>query len=156
MARYAVSNTLGGTQQAISTAYKSLVILTAATATLTSAKVFEFGLGTNGTPAENALEWIVERQTAAGTATAITPNALNSVNRAAGTVGAANATAEGTITANSALFYKGIHQRASYRWVASPDSELIIPATNLAGFAFRAKSPTGYVGTATLDAKFEE
>ena len=155
MARYSASNTIGGTQQALSTAYKSLVVLTAATATLTNAKVYDFVLGTNGTPAENVIEWIVERQTAAGTATAITPNALDGANRAAGTVGAANATVEGTITANSAVFYAGVHQRASMRWVAAPVSELIIPATNLAGFALRAKSPA-YTGTATCEAKLEE
>lgn len=148
MAVYATSNSLGGTQQAISGTYKTLLALTAATATLTRAMIQELDVGTNGTPADNYMEYDVSRQTAAGTSTAVTPNPLDGSSRAAGTVGAANFTAEGTITATSSVFYLAVNQRASYRWVAAPGSELIIPATNLAGFAVRARSG-GYTSTAT-------
>jgi hypothetical protein len=156
MARYAINNNLAGTKQAISTAYKTLIVAKAATATLTRALVYDFMVGTNGTPADNYMEFNLERQTADGTATAITPNPLDTTHRAAGTVAAANATAEGTIAAlTSSLFYIGLNQRASYRWVAAPGSELVIPATNLFGIAFRAQSGA-YTGTATAQAYFEE
>jgi hypothetical protein len=155
MARYSSNNGLGGTQQAISGTYKTLLALTAATATLTNGKVFDALFGTNGTPADNYMEYDISRQTAAGTSTAVTPTLLDSANRAAGTVANANFTAEGTITAASSLLYIGVNQRASYRWVAAPGSELIIPATNLAGFAFRARSG-GYTGTATVTLMHEE
>lgn len=151
MSVFSTSNTLGGTQQALSTSYKTLLALTAATATLTRGAVQEINFGTDGTPADNAVVYDVSRQTAAGTSTAVTPNPLDGGFRAAGTVGAANFTAEGTITAASSVFSIGLNQRASFRWVASPGSELIIPATNLAGFAMRAKSPA-YTGTATMTA----
>ena len=156
MAAYSANNLLGGTQQAISTAYKTLLALTAATATLTSAEVTEFSVGTDGSPpADNVIQWDVSRQTAAGTSTAVTPNRLNGAKRAAGTVASANFTAEGTITAASSLWALPINQRASFRWVAVPGSELIIPATDLAGFALRAKSPA-YTGTAVADMGFTE
>lgn len=155
MALYSANNINAGTQQAISATYKSLMVLTAATATLRRAKVYDVLFGTNGTPADNYMEFDISRQTAAGTATALTPVALDPADTAAGTVGAANATVEGTVTAASSQFYLGYNQRASFRWVAAPGSELVIPATNLAGFAMRQRS-AAYTGTATVHAWFAE
>jgi len=156
MPSYNSNNLLVGTQQALSTAYKTLLALTAATATLTSAEVFEFGVGTDGTPAENVVQYDISRQTAAGTSTAVTPVALNSAKGAARTVGSANFTAEGTITATSSVWAMPLNQRASFRWIARGDDDrLIIPATNLAGFALRAKSPA-YTGTAVGEMKHSE
>lgn len=153
--RYSSNNINAGTQQAMSATFKTLLVLTAATATLTRGKIYDVLIGTNGTPADNYMEFDISRQTAAGTATATVPVPLEGGDRAAGTVGAANATAEGTITAASSVFYIGINQRASYRWVASPGSELIIPNTNLAGFALRARSGA-YTGTSTATMMHEE
>ena len=153
--RYATSNDLAGTKQANTTTYKTQLSLTAATATLTRGKVYDVLIGTNGTPADNPMEFDISRQTAAGTSTAVVPVALEPGDRASGTVGAANFTAEGTITALSSVFYIGLNQRASYRWVAAPGSELVIPNTNLAGFAFRSKSAT-YTGTSGVQAYHEE
>lgn len=155
MARYSASNTLAGTQQALSTAYKSLLILKAATASLRRAFIYDLLFGTDGTPADNAVVYDVSRQTADGTATATTPLALDPADAASDTIGASNATAEGTITAASSVLSIGVNQRASYRWVAAPGGELVIPATNLAGFAVRAKSPA-YTGTAIATAHFQE
>lgn len=156
MADYSASNELGGTRQALSSAYKTLLALTAATATLTSAEVYDIVVGTNGTPADNSVEYDVSRQTAAGTSTAVTPNALNPTKRAAGTVANANFTAEGTITAASTVLNFPLNQRQSQRWVAlDKAAQLVIPNTNLAGFAIRAKS-AAYTGTASVTALFTE
>jgi hypothetical protein len=155
MAVFSANNSMGGTQQATSATYKSQLILTAATATLTRALLQEIDVGTPGTPADNYMEYDISRQTAAGTATAITPVGTDTTFRAAGTVGAANATAEGTITANTSLFYLALNQRASYRWVAAPGSELIIPAVNLNGLALRARS-AAYTGTVSAHGLFIE
>ena len=147
MPLYSVSNTLAGTQQAISAAYKTLVSLTAATTGLRRGKISDISLGTNGTPADNAMEYDISRQTAAGTATAATPNPVDPADGVSSTVAALNATAEPTVTATSSVFQIAVNQRATYRWVASPGSELVWPATNLAGLAVRAKS-AAYTGTA--------
>ena len=156
MAAYAANNALGGTPQNLTTSYKTIVALTAATATLTSAKIYDVLIGSDGAPSDNAITWDISRQTAAGTSTSITPLALDPTVRACGTAGTANFTAEGTITAASSVFNIAINQRASYRWVAAPGSELVIPATNLSGFALRAKSPTGYTSTVTGEMLFSE
>lgn len=146
MALYTGNNDLAGTKQAITTSYKTLLAYTAATASLRRFKVYDVMVGTLGTPADQSYDFDISRQTAAGTATTITLLALDPADAACDTVGAANATAEGTITATSSVFYIGMNQRASYRWVAAPGSELVAPATNLAGFALRARSASG--GTA--------
>ena len=63
----------------------------------------------------------------------------------------ANHTVEPTVTANSRVAGWAANQRATNRWVAFPGQVLVYPATNVAGFALRAKSP-GYTGTAVADA----
>lgn len=156
MANYAVNNGLAGTLQAITSTYKTLMAVTAQTTSLRRIKVYDVMFGTLGTPADQTYEFDISRQTAAGTSTAITPVALDPADAAAFTVGSANFTAEGTITATSSVFYLGINQRASYRWVAAPGSELVGPATNLAGLAIRTRSVSGGTATATAAFLFQE
>ena len=156
MAVYSINNLLAGTQQNTAATFMTQIALTAATATLTQAQIIDIEFGTPGTPADNAMEFDVSRQTAAGTATAATPTVVRPVAaRAAGTVGAVNATAEGTVTAASSVLYIPCNQRASYRFVAVPGAELELPATNLAGFAIRSRS-AAYTGKCGITAFFVE
>lgn len=149
MAKYSVNNALGGTAQNLSTSYKTIILTTASNATqLRRGQVYDVMFGTDGTPADNAVVWDISRQTAVGTATTVTPAALNPADAAMLGASAANATAEGTITAASSVLNIGMNQRASYRWVAAPGSELVYPATNSAGLALRAKSAS-YASTVT-------
>jgi len=158
MALYSISNTMAGTQQTVAAAFKTLVSLTAATATLRRAWLYELEVGTSGQPAAVDCEvvWQWSRQTAAGTSTAGIPVPLDSADTAAGTVGSLNFTAEGTITAASELLTLALNQRNSQRWIARDEkSALIVPATNLAGIAGRVKS-SAYVSTAILSEHFAE
>jgi hypothetical protein len=148
MPNYAINNELGGTQQNLTSTYKTLVAATAQTTGLKRFKVYDILIGTDGTPADNAIDFDVVRQTAAGTSTPVVPQALDPADGAAVTVGSVNFTAEGTTTSSSQVLFLGINQRASYRWVCAPGSELVAPATNLAGFAMRMKS-AAYTSTAT-------
>lgn len=151
MAKYSVNNNMAGTKQAMAAAYKTLVNVSAATATLSRALIYDILVGTNGTPADTAMEFNAERSTTVGTGTTATLLPLDNTIRASASVGTVNQTVEPAITANTqSLFYIGMNQRASYRWVAAPGSELVIPATNLAGIALRALSiAAAYTGTAT-------
>jgi hypothetical protein len=159
MALYAVNNTMGGTQQNLSSTFKTILTVKAATATLRRAFIYEFGVGADGLPnaTDCAIVWDLSAQTADGTATAVTPVAMDQADTAAGSVAVANATAEGTITANSARWTLAANQRASYRWVVNPcgPGEIVIPATNLAGFSLRAKSST-YASTTVGNILFRE
>jgi hypothetical protein len=141
MANYAISNELGGSLQNCGASYTTQLGWTASNGTaLRRAKIYDIIVGTNGTPADNALVWDFPRQTVAGTATGITPNPLDPADAAALGVALANATAEGTITSNSSQLLIALNQRASIRWAASPGSELVIPAVNANGIVARVKS----------------
>jgi len=135
---------------ATATAFKTLINLSAATAALRKGWIYDVAVGTDGTPADNAMVFQIDRQTTLGTGgqtATITP--LDSTDPAAGLVGTINiATTEPTTTAGTALLVLGINQRATYRWVAAPGGELVVPGTNLAGLGLRVKSPA-YTGTAT-------
>jgi hypothetical protein len=156
MAKYHVNNGMGGTQQNVSGTYATQLALTASSGTEARRfKIYDIAFGFNGTPVDAETEWDISRQTAAGTTTAITPNRLDPADASALTVAGANATVEGTITSASSCFYLGMNQRASYRWVARDGSELVAPATNLAGFAMRVRSAT-YTATATAAIWFDE
>jgi hypothetical protein len=159
MANYAVSNSTisggGGTAQAVGTTYKTLITLVSSTSAPRRGRVYDVLIGTNGTPADNYMEFDIARTTGGDTATTYVAPALDPADATAGTVARVNATAEGTITANSDLFYVGINQRASYRWVAAPGSELVWPATSSNGVVLRVRSG-GYTGTATGNVLFQE
>ena len=152
MARYALANngTLISTQQNMTTTYKSLAQLTSATGatTLRRGWIYDIMVGTDGTPADNAMNFIVNRQTSVGTLTALVPLPLDFGDAAALLVGGINTTIEPIITDSTGLVQIGMNQRASYRWVAAPGGELIVPAVNVAGIGVRAKSPA-YTSTAT-------
>jgi hypothetical protein len=149
MANYALTNSNAGTQQAVSGTYKSLLGMASTSGSLRRGKVYDILVGTNGTPADNYMEWDVSRQTVAGTGTSLTPNPLDPADAAALMTALANYTGEATVTANSSVFYVGVNQRASYRWVAAPGSELVYPVTAANGFVGRTRSG-GYTGTATM------
>ena len=157
MANYSIDNLLGGTQQATSSTYKTQISITASSTTaVRRIKLYDILIGTNGTPADNYIEWDVSRQTAAGSGgTTATAVPLDSADAAALTVCYIDPTSEPTVTANSSMFYVGVNQRASYRWVAAPGSEIVGPATNLAGMAGRGRSG-GYTGTLTMTFLFQE
>lgn len=160
MALYNTNNRLAGTQQNLTTTYKTALSLTAATgaATLKRGWVYEIEVGADGAPNATDCQIVYDfsRQTAAGTSTSATPNPLDSADTAAGLVASVNFTAEGTVTAASSLLTMALNQRASQRWIARDDrSALIIPATNLAGIAMRALSPT-YASPVLVNAFHQE
>lgn len=161
MAQYSASNLLGGTQQNLSSSFKTINVVTAATgsATLRRGWIYEFEIGADNVP--NATDcpiiWDISQQTEAGTATSVTPVPIDQgADAAAQLTYAANATAEGTITANSSVFYLGLNQRASQRWIARDKaSSIIVQAVNLKGWAMRAKSPN-YASTVAWQYYIEE
>jgi hypothetical protein len=151
MAKYAIT----GTQASVSGSYKTVLSVFAGSGTTRRGKVYDVLIGTNGTPADNYLQWDISRMTADGTGTAVTPQALDPADASANGSAKNNYSAEPTVTANSSLFNVGVNQRASYRWVAAPGSELVFPATSANGLVLRTLSG-GYTGSATGDYMYEE
>lgn len=155
MTAYSANNRLAGTQQVNSATYITLMSLTAQTTGLRRFNISELDIAADGTPGDTEVVFDVSRQTVAGTGTAITPNPVDPAQPACATVGLANLTAEPTVTALSSVLTLPINQRATFRWIAVPGSELVAPATNLAGFAIRSKSAS-YTGTGFVNAFFNE
>lgn len=156
MANYATSNALGGTQVALTSTYKTLLnVYASSTTALRRGKIYDVLVGTNSTPGDNYMEWDISKfsATAVLTATAVTPNPLDAADSAFLGVSTANATTENTYVNNgtgASVFYVGVNQRASYRWVAAPGSELVYAATALVGLGLRARSG----GTPTATGQF--
>lgn len=148
MAIYSFNNQNAGTPQSLGSSYKTILLVTAATgaATLRRGWIYEFEVGADNVPnsTDCPISFDISRQTAAGTITTLTPISVDmgGGDAAAQLVYGANATAEGTVTASSSLFYMALNQRASQRWIARDEkSAIIVPAVNLNGPAMRAKSP---------------
>src|SRR6266446_5665675 len=159
MANFAITNgstSGGGTQQPTTAAYTGAVVgLASSTTTPRRFKVYDVLIGTNGTPADNFVEWDISRITASSTTTVLAAQSLDSADATALTVATVNSSTFGTITSGSNVFYIGVNQRASYRWVAAPGGELVAPATSSNGFQLRARS-AAYSGTCTGTLNFEE
>lgn len=173
MPNYSVTNstaTGGNAQQSMTTTYKTLCAVAASTGILNApvnpglkrGKVYDVLIGTNGTPADNAMEFDIIRTTNVGSSM-VWLGSLSSISSAlsldladpgCSSYVLINSSAETNITVTSEVFYVGINQRASYRWVAAPGSELVWPATSSAGLALRARS--AYTGTATGQMLFTE
>lgn len=105
------------------------------------AKVTEFTSGfTLASPSDNLLTVTAQRFTTDdGTGTARTPTALDPADGAAVTTCLQNHTIEpSAYTADEELISLGQHMRATYRWVARPGGEFIIPNTAAVGIGWFA------------------
>lgn len=158
MAQYGSNNLQGGSPQVLTATAKTIMLLSAATATLRRAFITEFKMGAAQVPnaADCEIVWdLVRTNTSVGTGgTTVTPSPLDSVDAAAGTVSTVNQTGEPTIGVS--LDVVALNQRNSQQWIARDDkSRLVIPATNLAGIGMRAKSST-YINIVLASMKFDE
>lgn len=108
----------------------NLTILELVAATTTRGWIYEFALSSDATPADVATEFNVIRGTVSGTGTATDEVALDPANPAALLSGEGGTFTGQTKTANTSMYELALNQRASFRWVAAPGSELVVPATS--------------------------
>jgi hypothetical protein len=137
MARWGTRLTKG------SASVQTVGALTAAASNMRRAKLTDITMGCNASPADNEFEWVFQRCTAAPTGTTVTPNSTDPADTLASTI-----VATGTVTAGEALTagaFLGeipMNTRASFRWVAVPTFELIIPATASNGISVAISAAT--------------
>jgi hypothetical protein len=186
MASFAVTNSTitgqAGTSQTMTTTMKSVIACVVGTSNSVNApsagavlitqarrgRLYDILIGTNTTPGDTVVQWDVARLTAFGSSIITNTGGLSSVSsnyaldvadyNVAATV-VANSCAETNITAGAELWGVGINQRASYRWVAAPGSEMVWPATSCQGLDLRAMGPSGggsFAGTVTATVMFTE
>ena len=147
-----------GSIAAVSSGFKTLLLLTATAAV--RPKIFHFVLSTTGAAADGVLEWIIQRSTAVGTTTAVTPRNIDATDptSAVATAGS-NATTEPTYSANSSLFDEGVNQRATYTWNAwTEGAQLVatVAANNGIGIATLSSVAPAYTGVANAHIHHEE
>ena len=120
-------------------------------------RVYDLMVGSEATPADAAILWTIRRCTAAGTSTGVTPQNLDPASAATEYDAGENHTIEPTYTAGAILLNIALNQRATFRWVAAPGGELVMPATASNGFGIETDTiSTGTpVITATVHADEE-
>jgi len=110
--------------------------------------IYEFTIGADGAPnsTDCSIVFTLQAYTAAGTSTAFTPFALDVGYQAAKGLCGINHSAEPTYTAGSTYWGPmGVNQRATYRWIAAPGSEVVLVGTAANGAGMQVKS-TNYAG----------
>lgn len=105
-------------------------------------EIYDLLISSNASPADNSSEWQALRFTAAGTSTAVTPEKLDTGDPAATGVCGKNHSVEPTY-ASVPLLDVALNQRATFRWVAAPGSELVSPATAANGIGFQCIAIAG-------------
>ena len=111
---------------------------------LTRAKVFDISVGCSATPADAATKFKYGRTTAVGTeGTGFTPNNIDAAGPAGEYDSGYGHSAEPTYTANKELLVFSVNQRATFRWVAAPESEMVLTATQNNGAGLKSASGTG-------------
>ena len=105
-------------------------------------KIYDILIGSSATPADAQVTYTVQKFTAAGTATAVTPEPLEQGDRVATCTSGQTHSVEPTYTAAGICFILPVHQRASFRWVARQGGELIIVATAANGIGCKKTAET--------------
>lgn len=133
--RYSVSG------QDTNTASTTMIGITSTTAI--RPEIYDVVIGSVASPADNAAEYYFQRYTAAGTSTAVTPQALDSGDPAATATAGKNHSAEPTYTAGAVLLVVAKNQRATFRFVCREGSEMKLPATAANGLGVLSNAVGG-------------
>ncbi len=108
-------------------------------------KIYEWMVGSMSTaPADVALAWTVARSTVAGTGggATVAPLPLDQGDVASRIVSYQGPTSEPTYTSDEELIEVNVNERATFRWVAAPGSELISDGTTSAGLGLHVEHAT--------------
>jgi len=117
--------------------------------------VYEVIIGPNSAPVDSYAEYVLQRTTAAGTSTAVTPQALESSDPAATTASGMAHTVEPTYTANAILLQLPVYSRSTMRWQTLPEFGLKVPATSANGLGILVTA-VGTTQTVRCVMHFEE
>jgi hypothetical protein len=139
VAKFAASGVSGALTTTIKTA---LGIQQPASSLKGRLELYMLVLSSAATPADNSVEWILQKTSTAGTSTAVTPTDVDDAGNTS--VGAAGQTftAEPTAVSNTILLDIGLNQRSPYTIVLGNGYEWPIANTASRGIGVGAKHPT--------------
>jgi hypothetical protein len=120
-----------------SASYHQLAIY-AATAAGIRPKIYEFGIASSATPADQASRLCMVRSTTGAPTGGSNPTAapLDMADPAA--LATTYLSATGGETMSTQLMIVSVNQRATYRWVAAPGKEFVLPNTQYAGLGLQS------------------
>lgn len=130
----------------------STTILGLTSAATIRPKLYEILFGSAATPADQAFNMQVNRYTAAGTASAVTPQPLDPGDPNALASAGENHSVEPTYTSGAVMLSFSINQQATFRWVVPPEEGIVAPATAANGLGLRFVVVSG--GTALCEATY--
>lgn len=142
--------------QACSTSARITVLGLVSASTVRPA-IFAFTVGASGAPVDRAIEWILQRFTAAGTSTSVTPHARDPAYQglALATAGQDH-TVEPTYTAGAIVKDFPLHQKNTFEWHAYDDkAQIILPATNNNGVG-ASVFDSSYTGSCEIEFEWRE
>lgn len=115
--------------------------------------IFGFTSATLGT---GNTQWEVNRSTAAATGTALTPSKLDTADSAAVSLIKTNLSVQGTNTTDDVPLAVPLNQQATFRWVANPGEEIVVPALANNGLHFNAPVNANNLTNGFVSIIFEE
>lgn len=118
-------------------------------------RIYDIIFGQGGTPADNVVRWEVPRATTSATGTAAVEVTLDPGAPAAEVLSEEEITIGPTVTVDSQLLDFDLNQRATFRWVAAPGGEIVLPALAANSIFFNCSS-AAYTGIARVTAHWEE
>lgn len=126
--------------QTLTTSITTALLLASNASTAQRNWLIEYVLSNIGTPADLVTLHTLQRITAVGTQTAVTPTKVDLADRVAQADVGENNTAgnEPTYTSNEEIDEIPLNNRGTYRWVAAPGSQIVCPATTGDGLGFGA------------------
>ena len=114
-------------------------------------ELFDLILGSEAAAADNSFLYLVQRFTAPGTNTAVTPQPLDPADAATEFDAGQINTVEPTYTANQVIERIALNQRATFRWQAvRDDCRPTWPATASNGFGIQTPVSSAVLISATL------
>lgn len=137
--------------QAVASPTDSVLGLTSASTV--RPKIFRLVVGSLATPADNALSWLFQRYTAAGTSTGVTPHADDPGDPAALASAGEDHTVEPTYTAGAILGEYSLNQRGTFPvYLERP---WVLPATAANGVGVQPVHAS-FTGDASADIAYVE
>ncbi len=117
-------------------------------------RIYDLLFSHGSAPADTVVRWEVPRGTTSATGAAAVENSLDTDAPTAEILAEEEVTVGPTVTADSQVLDFDLNQRATFRWVAAPGGEIVIPATAAATVFFNASSGTAQI--ARITAHWEE
>lgn len=139
MAKFAASGLSG----ALTTTVKTALGIQQPASTLKGRlELFMLVLSSAATPADNSIEWLVQKTSTAGTSTAVTPTDVDDASNTAVAVAGQTFTVEPTVVSNTILLDIGLNQRSPYTLMLGPGYEWPVANTASRGLSVGAKHPS--------------